>query len=74
MYIPVLTQWGEKVSTRPAYHQLAQAIKKVKKEVAGSHPAMDALIQTLRQNNPRKPAFLEELNTIDKEPTKRGKK
>ncbi len=74
MYIPALTQWGEKVSTRPEYHQLAQAIKKVKKEIAGSHPAMDALIQTLRQNNPRKPAFLDELNAIDKEPTKQGKK
>lgn len=74
MYIPILTKWSDTVSTRPEYKQLAQTIKKVKKEIAGSDAAMDSLVNTLREKNPRKPAFLEELNAIYKEPVKRVKR
>ncbi len=73
LYVPILTHWSQQVSTRPEYKQLATAIKKVKKEIAGSDAAMDELVNTLRTNNPRKPAFLEELNGIYHEPKKRAK-
>lgn len=72
LYLPILTKWGKQASTRPEYNKLAQTIKKVRKELTGSHEALDALVAQLRQDNPRKPAFLEELNEIYREPKKRS--
>lgn len=73
LYVPILTHWSQQVSTRPEYKELAMAIKKVKKEIAGSDVKMDELVNTLRANNPRKPAFLEELSGIYQEPKKQTK-
>lgn len=73
LYTPILTKWGDQVSTRPEYKELATAIKKVKKEIAGSDASMDELVNTLRANNAKKPAFLDELNRIYQEPKKQKK-
>jgi len=48
LYVPILTKWGAIANGRQDYNKLAQTIKKVRTEVAGSQPAMDALVQNLR--------------------------
>lgn len=66
MYLPVLEKMGDDASNRKAYEHLAAMMKKIKKDIAGSHAVIDDLVARVMQKYPRRPAMLEELKKITK--------
>lgn len=64
LYLPVLEKLGQKAGDRSDYRHLAELIGLIKRDIPASVPVMNALIQQLKERNPRRPAFLEELNAI----------
>jgi uncharacterized Zn finger protein len=64
LYIPLLKKWGTAVSTRPEYHQLAEQMKQIKKEIPNTATAIDELVNSLKVQNPKRPARHEELNEV----------
>ncbi|GAB3337091.1 hypothetical protein GCM10027299_47810 [Larkinella ripae] len=65
LYLPVVEQLGKNASERPQYRRLAQLIGQLKQDIPESVPVMNALIQQLKERNPRRPAFLEELRQVE---------
>ncbi|RAJ94466.1 hypothetical protein LX87_04353 [Larkinella arboricola] len=64
LYLPVLEKLGEKAADRSEYRRLAQLIALLKSDIPESIPVMNALIKLLKDKNPRRLAFLEELNAV----------
>ncbi|MFC5408083.1 SWIM zinc finger domain-containing protein [Larkinella bovis] len=64
LYLPLLEEFGKTAQDRSDYRQVAQLIQKLKHDLPESIPVMNALVQQLKDRNPRRPAFLEELNRI----------
>ncbi|GAB3274511.1 hypothetical protein GCM10027347_47440 [Larkinella harenae] len=64
LYLPILEKLGKSVHDRADYRQLANLIGLLKRDIPESITVMNALIQQLKERNPRRPAFLEELNSI----------
>lgn len=64
LYLPVLKKLGQKARDRPDYRRLTQLIAQLKKDIPESVPVMNVLIQRLKERNPRRLAFLEELNAV----------
>lgn len=64
LYLPLLENWGKEVSTRPDYNKLATQMKSIKKEIPKAKGAIDQLVVSLKEQNPRRPAMLEELNAV----------
>lgn len=64
LYLPLLADWGQRVYTRPDYHKLATQMKSIKTEIPQAMEAIDQLVVSLKEQNPRRPAMLEELNEV----------
>ncbi|MFD1140335.1 SWIM zinc finger domain-containing protein [Larkinella insperata] len=64
LYLPVLEKLGQKANDRSDYRRLAQLIAQIKNDIPEGVPVMNALIQVLKERNPRRLAFLEELNAV----------
>jgi hypothetical protein len=64
LYLPLLEKMGENASSRPAYQELAELMKKVRQDIEGSHAAIDEMAQRLIQKYPRRPAMIEELGKV----------
>jgi SWIM zinc finger len=63
-YLKVLEKLGDNASNRREYEHLAALMKKVKKDIEGSHPAIDGLAADLIQKYQRRPAMLEEIRKV----------
>lgn len=64
LYLPLLEQWGQRVSDRSAYHNLATQMIIIKKDIPLAAEAIDLLAIALKEQNPRRPAMQEELNAV----------
>lgn len=64
MYLPLLEDWGKRVYTRPDYNKLATQMKSIKTDIPQAKDAIDQLVVSLKEQNPRRPAMLEELNEV----------
>lgn len=64
LYLKLLELMADKTSNRSQYQNLAALMKKVKKDIEGSHAAIDELAASLIQQYPRRPAMREELGRV----------
>ncbi len=67
LYMPRLTAWGDRIDGRIEYQKLAGWLGRIKKDVAGSTPAIHALIDALKAKYPKRLALQEEMNTIKRQ-------
>ncbi len=64
IYMPLLTELGNRVNTRSDYADLANKMKRIQKDIPGSKEQIHRLISVLKANNPRRPAMIQELNKV----------
>ncbi len=64
LYLLVLEDLGDKASNRNEYQRLAELMQKVKRDIEGSHTAVDGLAAGLVQKYPRRPAMAEEMRKV----------
>lgn len=64
LYLPALAQYGEQANGRPAYADLVNKMKQVIRDIpAGKEPIL-TLARRLKEQFPRRPAMVEELNKL----------
>ncbi|QHT70786.1 hypothetical protein GXP67_31130 [Rhodocytophaga rosea] len=64
MYLPAFEKYGQKADGRSAYADLARKMIRVMKDIPKGKDKIKAIAQNLKEQFPRRPAMLEELNKV----------